>query len=184
MIQRVLTLLLIVSLQLFANSYDDTILKIEAKLFPKIALLEQNIQKSQSKFLNITIFANEIDRVTAYNFKKTIEKNFPQAFSGKKIQVDVKQFSLQGAQKVDAIILFNHTCKKIQEITKWANKNAIVSFSYDPCYLENGVLASIYLGKTTKPYLNSSVMKKYNFQFNAFLLQLCKLKQVNEQNEK
>jgi len=184
MIQRVFTLFLILSLQLFACSYDDTILKIEAKLFPKIALLEQNIQKSQSKFLTITIFANEIDRVTAYNFKKTIEMNYPQEFSGKRIQVNVRQFSLKSVQKVDAIIILNHTQKKIKEITKWANENAIVSFSYDPYDLENGVLASIYIGKTTKPYLNSSVMKKYNFQFNAFLLQLCKLKQINEQNEK
>lgn len=184
MIQRVFTLLLILSSQLFAYNYDDTIIKIEAKLFPKIALLEENIKKSQSKFLSITIFANEIDTLAAYNFKKAIETNYPQEFSGKKIHVNVKQFSLKTAQKVDAIIILSHTQAKLKEITKWANKNAIVSFSYDPYYLENGVLASIYIGKTTQPYLNSSSMKKYGFHFNAFLLQLCKFKQIQEYNEK
>jgi len=176
MTQRVLTLLLILSVQLSAYSYNDTIIKIEAKLFPKIALLEENIQNSHSKFLSITIFTNEVDTLFAYNFKKAIELQYPKDFSSKKVRVDVKQFSLKTAQKVDAIIILNHTSTKLKKITKWANKNAIVSFSYDPYYLKHGVLASIYIGKTTQPYLNSSIMKKYGFRFNAFLLQLCKFK--------
>jgi len=184
MIQRVLTLLLILSVPLFSYSYDDTIIKIEAKLFPKIALLEENIQDSKSKFLSITIFVNEIDKLAAYNFKKAIELQYPKDFSGKKVRVDVKQFSLKSAQKVDAIIILNNTQAKLKKITKWANKNGIVSFSYDPYDLENDVLVSIYIGKTTKPYLNSSVMKKYGFRFNAFLLQLCKFKQIQGHNEK
>ena len=177
MIQRVLTLLLILSAQIFAYSYDDTIIAIEAKLFPKIILLEENLEKSQKNEIKIIILSSKIDQKVAFRFKHAIEKNYPNKLAGKKLIVTVENFAQAKNHISDAIIILNHSKEDVIQIAQWANKNNIISFSYDPYYLEYGVLASIYIGKTTKPFLNSKIMKEYDFNFNAFLLQLCKFTQ-------
>ena len=180
MIQRVLTLLLILSAQIFAYSYDDTIIQIEAKLFPKIILLEENMQDSKKSEIKIVILSSKLDENVASRFKSAIEKNYPNRLAGKKILVSVKTFSQAKKDTSDALIILKHSEDELTQIALWANKNHIISFAYDPYYLEYGVLASIYIGKTTKPFLNSTIMKEYNFNFNAFLLQLCKFTTTKE----
>ena len=73
MIKRVSLFFLLLSTLLYAKQYDATIMAIEAKLFPKIALLEQHIKQDSSAELRITIFANEIDFDAAENFKTKYE---------------------------------------------------------------------------------------------------------------
>jgi len=175
MIKRVSTLLLIFLLPLFAKQYNANILEIEAKLFPKMMLLEKHIQNDKSSKLNIFIISRTIDNCTAKKLQLKIEKNYPNPLLGKLITVEVIAFE-DIKKSPDAVIVFHHSAELFEKIASWANKNKILTLAYDPAYLDYDFLASIYIGKSTKPYLNKKVIKEHGFIFDSYLLQLSKFK--------
>lgn len=152
-------------------------MNIEAKLFPKIAILEENIAHNPSPYLNIIIVYKEPDYDAARNFKQKIESTYPDKIGKKKVIVSLTKFESLQIANMDALLVLSHELNELEMIALWANKNKIVTFTYEPAFLEYGFIASIYIGKTTKPYLNSQTIKKYNFVFDSYLLQLSKFKE-------
>ena len=177
MIQRVLTLLILLSLQLFARQYDNTLLDSEAKLFPKIAMLEKNIKNKNSAVLSLVIVSKKIDFSIAKKLKLRILKNYPNKILNKKVNVRIKRINQLSPNNIDALIVLSHPKKATQALALWTNQNNILSFSYDASDLDNGIVASIYIGKTTKPYINKRVLQKHNFSFDSYLLQVSKFKE-------
>ena len=181
MIKFIITFLLLLSTSLFAKYYDNNIMTIEAKLFPKIALLEQSIKESTSDKLKIKIVANKDDFYAANIFKNKILSNYPDPIRDKKIIVDILTFepsTIENIKDADAIIVMTHKPEKLIKIASWANQNKIVSFVYDYSNLKYGFLASIYIEKTTKPYLNKQTIIDYNFIFDSYFLQLSKINSI------
>jgi len=174
MIKKVFTLLVMLSLQLSATHYNSTVLELEAKLFPKIILLSEQVDKD-AIYLDIYIITKEIDKESAQELKYLIEDYYPEKISGKTIRVTLREFE-NFKKKPDALIVLHHSAKELEKIALWANKNRIISLAYDPSYMQYGIIASLYIGKVTKPYLNREVMQKYNFKFNPYLLKLSKFK--------
>jgi hypothetical protein len=174
MIKRVFSFLILVSLQAFASQYDSTVIDLEAKLFPKIILMNQNIDKNSTQ-LNIYIISQKIDFDIAKDFQETIESYYPKKLMGKKIIVTIKEFE-DFKKRPDAIIVLYHCKSTLKKIALWANTHKIISLAYDPSYMDENILASLYIGKSTKPCLNKKIIKKYNFIFNPYLLQLSKFK--------
>jgi len=174
MILRVLTLFILVQMQIFAANYNSTIVELEAKLFPKMLMLSEDLNK-ESHNLDIYIVAQEIDFTQAKVFKETIESIYTEKLMNKNVRVSIKDFDSIDNYP-DGIIVLYHSYEETLQIANWANSNKIVSFAYDPSYLDFGILASIYIGVSTKPYLNKYVIKKYNFNFNPYLLELSKFK--------
>ena len=172
MIQKLLFLCLLLVANLSALEYDETILELEAKLFPKIILLSDGIRQ-ESETLTIYIIAQELDQESAEYLKEHILSNYPKKISGKKIEVSIKEF-MAFKKKPDAIIVLDHDGQSLTKIANWANTHKVISLAYDPYYMSYGLLASLHIGKATKPYLNSAVIKKYNFSFNPYLLKLSK----------
>ncbi len=171
-IKKIGFFLLVSSVLLFAKQYDGTIITIEAMLFPKIALLEQHIKQDSPAPLHITILAKEIDFDSAKKFKKEIKSIYPDSIGKREVVVNISKFESLSKEHPDAIIVLFHKPEKLREIALWANKNKIVSFSYDPYFLSYGILSSIYIGKSTKPYLNRKIIQEYGFVFDTYLLQL------------
>lgn len=174
MIQKLFFLFLVLSALLGAKEYDDTVMDIEAKLFPKMALLEEKIANNPSPYLTIAIIYTESDYDAAQNFKQKIESYYPNKLRNKKVLVTLAQFGLSHIVDTDAFLVLSHDAHDLEIIALWANKNKIVTFAYEPTFLEYGLIASIYIGKTTKPYLNNHSIKKYGFVFDPYLLQLSK----------
>lgn len=174
MIKRVLSLLLLLSLPLLASHYNSTVLKIEAKLFPKMALLNENLDKNSTE-LKLYILALPEDFNRAKELKNFIEFYYQEKVGGKDIRVSIKQF--KDFEKLpDALIILHHSPEELTKIAHWANRHKIVTLAYDPSYMEYGLLSSIYIGKSVKPYLNREVIQKYNFIFNPNLLKLSKFR--------
>ena len=172
MIQKLLLLYFLVVSSLSALEYDATILELEAKIFPKMLLFSDSLDKKSQK-LSIYIIAQEIDVKNAEYLQDLIHTYYPEKISGKKIEVSIKEFQ-EFSKKPDAIIVLDCDEERLHKIANWANKNGVISLAYDPYYMSYGILASLYIGKSVKPYLNSVTMKKYNFSFNPYLLKLSK----------
>ncbi len=173
MIIRTLLLFFIALTLVWAKEYDTTVMAIQAKLFPKIALLEQQIKSSDAGTLSITILAIDSDYRAALRYKKQIETTYPKGLRGRAIVVSIAKFNA-GLDAPDAIIVLSHRPEVLKEIASWANANRIVSFTYEPYQLRDGFLASIYFGKSAKPYLNRDVMQRSGFVFDPYLLDLSK----------
>ena len=174
MIHRTLSLLFLASLKLFAINYNSTILELEAKLFPKMILLNENINKKINN-LTIYILSEEIDVYVAVELKEAIEANYPDKISGKFIKVSIKKFNTF-ENLPDAVIVLNHNEEELSEIALWANEHGVISLGYDPSYMEYGILGSLYIGKSTKPYFNAKKILQYGFIFNTNLLKISKFK--------
>jgi hypothetical protein len=174
MMKKILTLLLLASLQLFATQYNSTVFDIEAKLFPKMVMLSRDLDQ-EDKYLDLYILTQERDEHYAQEFKSAIETNYTHELRNKIVRVSIKQF--QNLKKLpDAVIVLQHSPKELEEIALWANTHKIISLAYDPSYMDYGILGSLYIGITTKPYLNKEIIKKYRFSFNPYLLELSKFK--------
>ncbi|WP_428738441.1 hypothetical protein [Sulfurimonas sp.] len=173
MIKKVFSFI-VFSIQLFAYSYDNAIIEIEAKLFPKIAVLEKTTQKEKTDTLQVYIVHTEVDHDTAQKFKTSIEKFYSEKLINKKISVSIiiqEQLSL--TQEGMLIVLY-HPTKNLKEIAQWANEHHRISFIYDYLEIEYGFLGSIYADQEIKPYLNRQTIQKYNFNFDTYLLGLSK----------
>jgi len=174
MILRVFALFLSLQLQIFASSYNSTIIELEAKLFPKMLMLSEDIYKHNT-YLHICIISQEKDMQYAKEFQMLIEKNYKEKLMNKEIKVSIREFK-NISNYPDGLIVLNHPDEELLRIANWANSNKIVSLAYDPSYLEFGILGSIYIGVSTKPYLNKHTIKKYKFMFNPYLLELSKFR--------
>lgn len=173
MITRVFALLLFLSLQLSASQYNSTVIELEAKLFPKMLLLSENIKKHAST-LHIVIIAKDSANYSARVFKENIEKNYAKKLQNREVVVQIKEFTDAKKSNADGVIVLYHSAEELTKIATWANEHKIPSFAYDPAHLEYGILASLYIGATTKPYLNKNTISKYNFSFDPYLLKLSK----------
>ena len=173
MIQKVFILLLL-SLQISAIEYNATLLEIEAKLFPKMMLLNEDLDKN-TPLLKVAIISREIDYPTAQILKQEIEQNYPDTIMGKKISITITPFRAF-SKRPDALIVLYHTHDRLKSIAAWANSQKVMTFAYESSYMDAGILASLYIGKTTKPYLNKEIIKEYNFTFNPYLLELSKFR--------
>lgn len=162
---------------LCAKEYDDTVMDIEAKIFPKIAILEEKIAQNASPYLTIAIVYKEPDYDVAQRFKQKIEATYPNKIRAKKVRVTLVEFGSTHISDTDALLVLAHEAQELETIAIWANKHKMLTFAYEPAYLEYGLIASIYIGRTTKPYLNAQAIKKYDFVFDSYLLQLSKFKE-------
>lgn len=174
MIKRVMLLFLCTLALLWGKEYDPTVTAIQAKLFPKIALLEQHVKEEKTSTLRISILAIDADRNAAVQFKEQIEAAYPEGLLGRRMVVAVERFDPEAIQRPDAVIVLAHQPEVLRSIATWANTHGIVSFAYDPFDLEAGFLVSIYFGKSAKPYLNRGVMQEFRFIFDHYLLRLSK----------
>ncbi len=176
--KKILFIFLITVASLFSYEYDDTIMSIEAKLFPKIALMEQHIRQKPKSSLDIFILYKEIDEDVAKKFAAKIKQRYREALLGKKICVDrLLLTEIDKVQKIpDVIIVLSYDAKEMRSVAAWSNKNGVVSFVYEPKDLEYGFVGSVYIGKTVKPYLNKQTIKEHGFVFTPYLLQLSKFK--------
>lgn len=174
MIKRFLLLTLLLCLPLFAMHYNASLLEIQAKLFPKIAMMSEDREKSK-KNLTIYIIAKQSDYIQAKKLKELIETNYPHKALKRDILVSIDVFR-EFKNSPDAIIILDHTPQELQEIALWANEHKVISLAYDPYYLQYGILASLFIGPSTKPYINKEILQKYNFRFNSYLLKLSKFK--------
>lgn len=172
MIQRVFALLLLAQIALVASHYNSTLMELEAKLFVKMALLSQDINKSKTT-LDITIVTQKHDSYYATEFKNLIEQNYSENIMQKKVLVRIEEFE-KLSYDTEVLIFLHAPEKLLRKLIATANSKKIMTFSYEPSYLVYGVLGSLYIGVSTKPLLNKDVIREYGFTFNPYLLELSK----------
>jgi len=142
----------------FATALDKTVFLIEAKLYPKIAMLVNDL--SQKKELKIAIVSNKKNKNIARLFQKLLNQNNYKADVINKINL-----------KYDVYILtYNLSDKQLQKLLK--NKKII--FTIYPNNVKNAMFG-IYIGARIYPYINPKLIKEANIKINPVLFKVGKI---------
>jgi hypothetical protein len=168
---RALILLIVLPLFLWSASFDPVLLQIGGKVFPKVMLMEQGTKERITDSLNILIVANEPYRGDAVRLSEIIRRQY-----GKNFNVNVSINTSKEAQKTTnlhgMILLLEGKESGLPPLIDQAHKSKTLTFCLDPDLLGKGVAVSLHIGKTVKPYLNLTVLRKVPFTFEYGFLKL------------
>ncbi|NOR58165.1 MAG: hypothetical protein GQ474_06555 [Sulfurimonas sp.] len=171
--KRIIFLYLVLVNLAYGYSYNDILLKAQASIFPKIMLLDKNLEnKLVDGKIVYTIAYDESDLHTAQEISEFIDKNFEGYFDKYIYTINLVEFSdLSIDTKASAIYTLNSE-EHIYKVAIFAKEKGIIAFSYDIQNLKKGLIFSLMLEKSTVLYLNKEDLNKTKIDFVDSLLQM------------
>lgn len=171
-----LILLFIVFVNLaFSYNYNDVLLKAQASMFPKIILLDKNIEE---KLIDGTIIYTIVYDQSDYNTVLEISEYIDTKYNGffdkyaYKIQLlEFKELSMDTQTSALYVLNSDNYIKKAATIAK---QKGIIAFAYDIANLKNGLVCSLMIEKSTVLYLNKESLSTQKVDFVDSLLQMVK----------
>ena len=156
---------------------DTVLLNAHIKMIPKIMALDTRISTKTAKTPAILAIVYEgnrkriarqiADEITSYYNGKVANVYF------NAVVLSVDELFLR--QDISFVYVTTMGESSVRKIGTWCMDNTIPSFSYDVSDIENGILGSIAIERSTVIYINKPVFKKGKFRFNDSLLQIVRL---------
>jgi len=143
----------------FATALDKNILLIEAKLYPKIAMLTNDFAKK--KVIKVAIISNKLYLNDANVLKKFLSKN-------KNLKIEI----IQSINLNYDVYILTSKIDKFHLQTLIKNKKII--FALNPNNIENAMF-SIFIGARVYPYINPKLLKEAKIKINPILLKVGKI---------
>ena len=163
------------STTLYALTYDDDVLDIFSKLLPRFILMSSKKNKIQDKIV-ICVLHDRIDERIALSLMDKIDSNYPNGIKNYKIKLINSNYSnIDLCQNSQLAFMLDTGEKNIEKAIKFSNENTIFTMSYDAKYLENGVNASLFLGRKVTPYINMSAVSKNGIELDNALVRISKI---------
>jgi len=147
------------SVLLFAAALNEDLLYIEAKLYPKIMMLTQNL--SNKSTIKIAVVSNN----NTISLSKKYKDYFPHN----------KKFLISVIKKITLnydVYIFTYTPKK-EDIKKLIKSRKII-FTLLPNNVKNAMFG-IYIGVRVYPYINPALLKEANIIINPIILKVGKI---------
>ncbi len=177
--KKILLYLIITCNILFAYTYERQILQIHAKIAPRILLMSE---RHISEDIRIVIVYEEGDEDSALLFQSYLKKSYPKGLSNRSLNIKkIDYSSFSGASKDSLVFLFDGEDFHINKVVNFAKKDGFLTMSYRDDCLEKGVLVSLHVGKSLKPYLNIRAAKKSGIIFQNSLIAISKIFYPKEQ---
>ena len=158
-----------------ASVYDVDVLEIFSKILPRIVMMSSQKEKIKDS-VNICVIHDSIDKTSAIILKEKIALNYKNGIKNKQVDVihsDYSNISLcKGAQ---LSFMFNTDNESFSQALKFLNHEKIITVSYDPQLLQNGVEVSLFLGRRVIPYINMESVNKNEIKLENILLRVSKI---------
>lgn len=172
---RIWILIFIVFLSVQAE--DALLLNSHIKMIPKIMALDTRL--SLKSYSNKPILAI----VYEGNRKNTAQKIADEIIlchNGKVANISFSTVALSVdellvRQDISFAYITKMSTSSIRKIGAWGINNTIPTFSYDISNLEDGILGSIAIERSTVIYMNKTALKEGKFRFNDTLFQIARL---------
>ena len=172
--KRLFALILIV-LPLFAQSYNEHILKIEANIIPRIILMDYKFKEKLAEGkIAITIVYDPIDLPHAKRIKQFFEEKYPKGIKGYPILISLITYSKlhEVTHPTTLYYLMDSDPKTIIKAIEQSKKNRILVFSHDNQNLKYGAHVSLRIDKKIVPYLNPASLKESGITLRPALLSI------------
>lgn len=159
---------------LWGVTYDSALLQIGAKLFPKVALMEQGTKERIQSSVNFLIIATPSHKEDAQQLSMMFERQYGGVLSN--YSLAIKIVSPKEASEIKhthgIILLMEPDDATLPLLLENAHKNKILTFCFDPTLLQKGADVSLYIGRNVKPYVNLTTLKQVPFTFEYGFLKL------------
>ena len=173
-----LTLLHVNSLN--AAVYDADVLEIFSKLLPRFIMMSSQKEKVKDS-VNICIVHNEVDKSSALILKEKIEFNYKNGIKNININIVHADYSdVHPCKNTQLSFIFNTQKDKLSHALEFLNKQKMLTVSYDPLLLQNGVGVSIFLGRRVAPYINMKSINTNKIKLDNLLLRVSKIYREGE----
>lgn len=167
-------MLLSLATALWAYSYHDTLLKIYAKVLPKIIVINQPGEIPLSKISLCVV--HEPGDEDALALRGMIDALYPDGIRGINIATLTATFDdLSPCQESSALILMQGEHEKIAAAAAFAKRHRIFTAAYDALHLRQGVIFALDITSDVKPYINVEAAKQSRVPLNSALLQISKI---------
>lgn len=172
---RILILFLILFLSVQAE--DALLLNSHIKMIPKIMALDTHLSLKSYSTKPVLAIVYEGNRRN--NAQKIVDEiNF--SHNGKVANVSFSTVALSVdellvRQDISFAYITKMSTLSIRKIAAWGINNTIPTFSYDISNLEDGILGSIAIERSTVIYINKTALKEGKFRFNDTLFQIARL---------
>jgi len=169
--------LLLIPGKTYAFEYDPLLIRAQASIFPKIILLDKDIDsKLENNKIVIEILHAEEDKNTALTIKSLIENQYKKNLGKKPLLVRLKtlnSFNHEGT--VTAYFILKGSSEIHKKITSHAANKKRLVFSYDHKDFESNTLISLLMKEKTYIYLNKSAIHDYDIKFLPLFYKIVKV---------
>lgn len=158
-----------------AESYDDSVLEIVSKILPRLVLMSSQKNTIDNR-IGICVAHEPSDTEEADTLIRKIRTNYPTGIKGYPLVLSSYEYkNVAACQKNQIAFLFDSNGETIKKAVRILHKNGVLSMSYDPIYLENGVESSLFIGRKVTPYIHFDVLQQNGIEIDNALLQISKI---------
>ncbi|MDP2077582.1 MAG: YfiR/HmsC family protein [Sulfuricurvum sp.] len=172
---KLFTVFCLATATIHASAYDDETLSIFSKILPRMILMSSQKEKIKES-IQICVVNDKIDERSAISLIDKLHDAYPNGISNHPLVLTNTTYaSMDKCQNNPLIFLFNSNDKNIEKALQYSHDHKSMSISYDPKYLENGVDASLFLGRKVTPYLNINALRKNGIEVDNLLIRISKI---------
>jgi len=164
---------------IFADAMQERRILISASIFPRIVAVDQEITKKVDKSGAVRLgLLYGSNKNVAEKIKNIILRKV-KSIAGQKVVVQListEKVNLEQGEKLSGIFLVQPVSNKLlTQVSTYANKHKVLSFSPFEGDIERGMMASIFIGAKIQPYFNIRRIKNAKLILKPALLKVSKI---------
>ena len=159
-----------------AYTYNNALMKIYAKIAPRMVLMTQDSQHSTDKKIHICILYEKGDEASAKSLRDAMQSIYPDGLNERPLSFTLAPYShYSSCKNASLLFLLDTDSETMKPGLEFAAKHRILTMSYSSRFLNEGVILSLHLGKTVRPYLNMEAAVKNGITPNNLLIRISKI---------
>ncbi len=173
----IIVLSFLIPITLFGGYYDTSLLQIGAKLFPKIIFIEKGTLERIQTSIHLVVVASSQYQENGRSFSKMLQTQYPEGINNYPIRITLAtpKEALQIKNVHAFVLMMPPEDPQTHSIIAHSSENKILTFCFDQALLKSGVLLSLHIGKSVKPYLNITTLKEGGYTFEYSFIKLSTL---------
>ena len=173
----ILIVLAVLSGSVLAERYDPLLLRAQASIFPKIILLDQDLEtKITGNEVVITIISTTHELNTANKLKMLILDKYGGGLGGYKLSVNTVFFDdVDKSELAAAYIVLQGPELLIEKVVSHASSHKRIVFSYSYADFIYNTTISLYVREKTYIYFNKPAINLYGINFLPVFYKITKI---------
>ena len=171
-------ILILLTFELFALEANTLLLRAQASIFPKIILLDKEIQeKKENGLITLEIFYSSDQKSDAKKLKELIDAEHDGQIGSNPFEVKLTSVDEPFQERnASAYYFFDLKDEATKKFLLNAKQNRRISFAYDYRDFEHNALIGLILKEKTYIYLNKESLSMYNINFVPIFYKIVKVK--------
>lgn len=180
-----LLVVLSIPLYLCGYQYETVLLKTQAKLTPRLLLMTDGVAFEAQNRFTVCIVREPGEEAVAGTFRDTLLAYYPSGWQYHTMQIVESPYETleETCAGSEVLYLLNSSEANVRRAVAFATAKRKLTVSYENSYLSYGVLLSLHVGRSVRPYLNLLQAKRAHIRFDSDLKRISKFLDVPKAEE-